>query len=579
MEREGVSRWDVEDSLTELRQLAATAGAQVVDTVVQKLEKPTAPFYIGKGKAEEVARQCGEKHVTSLIFDDELSPAQGRNLEQLTSRKVLDRTQLILDIFARRARTREGRLQIELAQLQYLLPRLTRMWTHLSRQTGGIGTRGPGETQLEVDRRRVQERIARLERDLRGVRKNRTVQREGRLRRNWPVASLVGYTNAGKSSLLNSLTGAGVLAEDKLFATLDPTTRQLVLPNRQKVLLTDTVGFIRKLPHTVIESFKATLEEVQLADLLIHVVDLSHPQYREQMAAVDETVAELGADGKQTVIVFNKIDRLADREITQQPAPAPSWQRRDFGAHRRGHGFLLSGDWKSALAPGGCGSSFEFQTPNPRFLRRFTASAMSSTLATKAIPRSSSPMSRQSLSPGSFPMRRIQILVPKTQLPWPPVRRHFLVLLSLSLGACATKIVEPRKKTAIYDIRPVHVQTGIASWYRDHRTASGERFNVNALAAAHKSLPFGSKVRVIDLKTGKSIIVRINDRGPYIRGRIIRPHRWRGQRARHVPSRDRARSHRGAQRNPHPRKTQYPQQVHRENSARRLRLAFLSANR
>lgn len=314
LEREGVTRWDVEDSLDELRQLAATAGAQVVDTVVQKLDHPTAPFYIGKGKAEEVARQCGEKQVTALIFDDELSPAQGRNLEQLTSRKVLDRTQLILDIFARRARTREGRLQIELAQLQYLLPRLTRMWTHLSRQTGGIGTRGPGETQLEVDRRRVQDRIARLERDLREVRKHRTIQREGRLRRNWPVASLVGYTNAGKSSLLNRLTGAGVLAENKLFATLDPTTRQLTLPNRQKVLLTDTVGFIRKLPHTVIESFKATLEEVQLADLLIHVVDLSHPQHREQMAAVDETIAELGAHGKQTLIVFNKAD-LVDPEI------------------------------------------------------------------------------------------------------------------------------------------------------------------------------------------------------------------------------------------------------------------------
>lgn len=314
LEREGVTRWDVEDSLDELRQLAATAGAQVVDTVVQKLDHPTAPFYIGKGKAEEVARQCGEKQVTALIFDDELSPAQGRNLEQLTSRKVLDRTQLILDIFARRARTREGRLQIELAQLQYLLPRLTRMWTHLSRQTGGIGTRGPGETQLEVDRRRVQDRIARLERDLREVRKHRTIQREGRLRRNWPVASLVGYTNAGKSSLLNRLTGAGVLAENKLFATLDPTTRQLVLPNRQKVLLTDTVGFIRKLPHTVIESFKATLEEVQLADLLIHVVDLSHPQHREQMAAVDETIAELGAHGKQTLIVFNKSD-LVDPDI------------------------------------------------------------------------------------------------------------------------------------------------------------------------------------------------------------------------------------------------------------------------
>ncbi len=315
LERDGVSRWDVEDSLSELRQLAATAGAEVVATVVQKLDKPTAPYYIGKGKAGEIARQCGEKHVSSLIFDDELSPAQGRNLEELTGRKVLDRTQLILDIFARRARTREGRLQIELAQLQYLLPRLTRMWTHLSRQTGGIGTRGPGETQLEVDRRRVQERIARLERDLREVRKHRTVQREGRLRQNWPVASLVGYTNAGKSSLLNRLTGAGVLAENKLFATLDPTTRQLVLPNRQKVLLTDTVGFIRKLPHTVIESFKATLEEVQLADLLIHIVDLSHPQWREQMEAVDATVAELGADGKQTLVVFNKIDAVPDRGI------------------------------------------------------------------------------------------------------------------------------------------------------------------------------------------------------------------------------------------------------------------------
>ncbi len=315
LEREGVTRWDVEDSLTELRQLAATAGAQVVDTVVQKLDRPTAPFYIGKGKAEEVARSCCEKQVTSLIFDDELSPAQGRNLEKITHRKVLDRTQLILDIFARRARTREGRLQIELAQLQYLLPRLTRMWTHLSRQSGGIGTRGPGETQLEVDRRRVQERIARLIRDLKEVRKNRTVQREGRLRRNWPVASLIGYTNAGKSSLLNRLTGAGVLAEDKLFATLDPTTRQVVLPNRQRLLLTDTVGFIRKLPHTVIESFKATLEEVQLADLLIHVVDLSHPQCHEQMTAVDATIAELGAHGKQTLIVFNKIDAVANPEI------------------------------------------------------------------------------------------------------------------------------------------------------------------------------------------------------------------------------------------------------------------------
>ncbi|MFZ4776920.1 MAG: GTPase HflX [Terrimicrobiaceae bacterium] len=208
LEHNGSNRWDVEDSLKELRLLAATAGAQVVSTVIQRLEHPTAPYYIGKGKAEEVSKQCIEQEINSLIFDDELSPAQGRNLEELTGCKVIDRTQLILDIFAQRARTREGRLQIELAQLQYLLPRLTRMWTHLSRQSGGIGTRGPGETQLEVDRRRVQERIARLERDLKEVRKNRGVQREGRLRRNWPVASLVGYTNAGKSSLLNQLTGA-----------------------------------------------------------------------------------------------------------------------------------------------------------------------------------------------------------------------------------------------------------------------------------------------------------------------------------------------------------------------------------
>jgi GTP-binding protein HflX len=315
LEHSGISRWDVEDSLSELRQLADTAGANVVETVIQRLDRPTAPYYIGKGKAEEVAEQCEEHGITSLIFDDELTPAQGRNLELLTSRKVLDRTQLILDIFAQRARTKEGRLQIELAQLQYLLPRLTRMWTHLSRQSGGIGTRGPGETQLEVDRRRVQERIARLERDLKEVRKNRGVQREGRLRKNWPVASLVGYTNAGKSSLLNRLTGAGVLAVDKLFATLDPTTRQVTLPNRQKILLTDTVGFIRKLPHTVIESFKATLEEVQLADLLIHIVDLSHPQYHEQMAAVDAALAELDASGKQTIIVFNKTDLVPDREI------------------------------------------------------------------------------------------------------------------------------------------------------------------------------------------------------------------------------------------------------------------------
>ena len=275
LEQDGVSKWDLRDSMEELRELASSAGAEVVDTVTQKLPKPTAPFYIGKGKAEAIRDSVQSQRVTSVIFNDELSPAQGRNLENLFARKVLDRTQLILDIFAQRARSREGRLQIELAQLQYLLPRLTRMWHHLSRQTGGIGTRGPGETQLEVDRRRVQERIARLERELEGVRKVRSVQRQGRKRHQWPVAAVVGYTNAGKSTLLNLMTGADVLAVDKLFATLDPTTRSFSLPNKQRVLLTDTVGFLRKLPHTLIESFKATLEEVSEADLLIHVVDLS----------------------------------------------------------------------------------------------------------------------------------------------------------------------------------------------------------------------------------------------------------------------------------------------------------------
>jgi GTP-binding protein HflX len=315
LEQDGVSKWDLRDSMEELAELANSAGAEVVNTVTQKLQKPTAPYYIGKGKAELIKESFKDQHVTSVIFDDELSPAQGRNLENLLSRKVLDRTQLILDIFAQRARSREGRLQIELAQLQYLLPRLTRMWTHLSRQTGGIGTRGPGETQLEVDRRRVQERIARLERDLEGVRKVRNVQRQGRKRHQWPVAAVVGYTNAGKSTLLNLLTGADVVAENRLFATLDPTTRSLTLPNRQRLLLTDTVGFLRKLPHTLIESFKATLEEVVEADLLIHVVDLSHPRVDEHIAAVDTVVKELGAFGKQTLMVFNKIDALANDDL------------------------------------------------------------------------------------------------------------------------------------------------------------------------------------------------------------------------------------------------------------------------
>src|SRR5438128_2752808 len=315
LEQQGVSKWDLRDSMEELAELANSAGAEVVDTVTQKLQQPTAPYYIGKGKVEQVALQCKKDAVTSVIFNDELSPAQGRNLENLFARKVVDRTQLILDIFAQRARSREGRLQIELAQLQYLLPRLTRMWHHLARETGGIGATGPGETQLEVDRRRVQERIPRLERELEAVRKTRAIQRQARKRHQWPVAAVVGYTSAGRSTLLNLLTGADLVAEDKLFATLDPTTRSFVLPNKQRVLLTDTVGFLRKLPHTLIESFKATLEEVSEADLLIHIVDLSHPRVDEQMEAVDAVLKELDAFGKQTLIVFNKIDNLPNREL------------------------------------------------------------------------------------------------------------------------------------------------------------------------------------------------------------------------------------------------------------------------
>lgn len=317
LERTGQDHWEHAESLAELAELVKSAGGEVVHTAVQRLERPTAASYIGKGKAEEFAQYCAQNDIQSVVFDDELSPAQSRNLEKMLGRKVIDRTQLILDIFAQRAKTREGKLQIELAQLQYLLPRLTRMWTHLSRQSGGIGTRGPGETQLEVDRRRVQEKIARLERELIEVRQHRSVQRASRLRQHWPIASLVGYTNAGKSTLLNRLTDADVYAADKLFATLDPTTRQFTLPNKQKILLTDTVGFLKKLPHHLIESFKATLEEVGEADLLLHVIDLSHPLFEQQIIAVDTVLGELNAHGKQTVLIFNKIDRVENPALIE----------------------------------------------------------------------------------------------------------------------------------------------------------------------------------------------------------------------------------------------------------------------
>ncbi len=314
LERPGHEKWATKDSLEELRQLALSAGAEVVDTATQKRNVPTAPTFIGRGKAEELSLRCGELHASMVIFDDDLTPAQGRNLSEILGKdvKVLDRTELILDIFAQRARTREGKLQVELAQLQYMLPRLAGLWTHLSRQHGRIGTRGPGEQQLEVDHRRIMEKIGRLRRDLEEVRKNRRIERGGRQKLHWPLVSIIGYTNSGKSTLMNALTGANVLAEDKLFATLDPTTRKLRLPNNQNILLSDTVGFLRKLPHQLIESFKATLEEVAEADLLLHIVDVSHPQAREQIKAVEVVLHEIEAWGKPTVVALNKIDRLGE---------------------------------------------------------------------------------------------------------------------------------------------------------------------------------------------------------------------------------------------------------------------------
>ena len=311
IELKGRNSRDLSNSLEELSELAATAGGEVVGDGTQKMLAPCAGTFIGKGKADEFAEVCRRTDVDTVIFDDELSPAQSRNLEKVFNCKILDRTSLILDIFAQRARTREGKLQIELAQLQHLLPRLTRFWGHLSRQKGGIGMRGgEGETQLETDRRRVQDRIARISRELELVRRQRATQRTARQRNHWALASIVGYTNAGKSTLLNALTGSTVLAENRLFATLDPTTRRLRLPTNQNVLLTDTVGFIRKLPHGLVEAFKATLEEVVQADLLVHVVDVSHQQAEEQIQSVDAVLREIGAEGKPTVMVFNKIDQL-----------------------------------------------------------------------------------------------------------------------------------------------------------------------------------------------------------------------------------------------------------------------------
>lgn len=303
---------DAEGSLEELKELVKTAGAETIGMVIQNRESAHPGTYLGKGKIEEVKWMVWETQATGVVCDDELSPAQLRNLEEALDTKVMDRTMVILDIFASRARTREGKIQVELAQLRFRAARLVGMRNSLSRLGGGIGTRGPGETKLEVDRRLIHQRIGQLKAELEDVKRHRQVQREQRTRNRVPVAAIVGYTNAGKSTLLNRLTNAGILAEDKLFATLDPTTRSLALPGGQELLLTDTVGFIRKLPHHLIEAFKSTLEEARYCDIILHVVDCSSPRMEMQMYVVYETLRQLEIQDKVMVTVFNKIDQLPE---------------------------------------------------------------------------------------------------------------------------------------------------------------------------------------------------------------------------------------------------------------------------
>jgi GTP-binding protein HflX len=313
-ERGRKSGLPTEASLDELALLASTAGAEVVGRVVQRLEHPHPALYIGKGKVDEIKAERPVTDYTLVVFDDELSPTQQRNLEVAFAVKVLDRTALIIDIFARRARTKEARLQVELAQTEYLLPRLAGQWSHLERLEGRIGTRGPGETQIETDRRLVRTRIHRLRREIDEVRKQRALHRQRRIRQGALTVALVGYTNAGKSTLMRALSGADVFTEDLLFATLDPVTRRIALPSGGHALLSDTVGFIQKLPTQLVAAFRATLEELADADLLVHVVDITHADAEEQWQTVEDTLADLGLAAKPRLIALNKVDLVAANE-------------------------------------------------------------------------------------------------------------------------------------------------------------------------------------------------------------------------------------------------------------------------
>ena len=324
--------WMLKDSLAELGELARSARAIVVGSVSQRLDKPTQ-VYLGKGKLEELKRLIYAKRAGTVICDDELTPTQQRNLENALgeSVKVIDRTALILDVFAQRARTKEGRLQVELAQHEYLLPRLAGQWTHLERLGGGIGTRGPGETQIETDRRLVRRRIQKLKRDLGDVRRHRAQYRARRIEMEAPVVSLVGYTNAGKSSLLNRLTKANVMAENLLFSTLDPVTRRIHTPAGRDVLLTDTVGFIQKLPTAVVAAFRATLEEVQESTLVLHVLDITHPNAAQMADVVDGILAEMGVSDKPRLMALNKVDLLDDRVDSETIDRALQFAGGEFG--------------------------------------------------------------------------------------------------------------------------------------------------------------------------------------------------------------------------------------------------------